>query len=186
MTLVANRRVANAASPMNAELGARLSALAASPTRDLSTTNYIEVSFEAMQIFERAAQLVAAHGGLQLLIDYGNVRVDYPSLRYIENHRIAERVDSAFLKRTLGNVDLSVDVHFAPLMALASKLALAPLLSSQAAFLRRCAIEPLVVRKLTKCATDADAARVIGEFRRLTDDAEMGRIYKVLEFCHRK
>lgn len=148
---------------------------------DLSATDYLEVSFDAMSIFEHASHLIAARGGLQLLIDYGNVRVDYPSLRFIANHKIAENVDSDYLKQNLGNVDLSVDVHFAPLMALANKYHLAPLLSSQGAFLRRCAIEPLLVRKLTKAQTAADVNRIIGEFRRLVDDDQMGRIYKVLE-----
>jgi SAM-dependent MidA family methyltransferase len=147
MTQHANARIADVSAPFADELTRNLTEMAAATpphaTGDLSRSNYVEVSFDALQIFERTAQLLEARGGVQVLVDYGNVRVDYPSLRFITAHRIVDTVDSDFIKAHVGDVDVSVDVHFAPLMALANKHGLSPLLSSQAAFLRRCAIEPV-------------------------------------------
>jgi len=121
---------------------------------------YVEVSLDALQAFETTAMMQERRGGCQLLIDYGNLHVNYPSLRYIVGHEIAKQVDSEYLHRHLGNVDLSVDVHFAPLMQLAHKHGLQSHYSSQGAFLRRNAIEPLFFRRLANCYSTESATRL--------------------------
>jgi NADH dehydrogenase [ubiquinone] 1 alpha subcomplex assembly factor 7 len=147
--------------------------------------DYLELSFEALRIFEHTAQLLLRRGGTQLLIDYGNVSVNYPSLRFILGHEMATSVDSDYIKQNVGNVDLSVDVHFGPLMAIAHKMGITDsYLSSQSAFLFRNGIQALLMRRLTACNDAALAERLIADFRRLTDDEAMGRVYKVYECSH--
>ena len=145
--------------------------------------DYLELSFEAMTVFEHTMQLLRAHGGLQLLIDYGNFAVRYPSLRFIAGHKLLREteVDSQFFAENIGKVDMSVDVHFAPLMAIAHKHKVKSYLSTQRAFLFRCGLQALLFRRLAKCADEDKAKRQIADFERLTAHSEMGRVYKVLE-----
>lgn len=143
--------------------------------------DYCEVSFDALQLFEHTVRLLEARGGVQLLMDYGNVNVTYPSLRFIVDHEIATHVDSAYLKQHLGNVDVSVDVHFAPLIDIAQKHGLHTLFDTQGSFLRRCGLEHLVARRLKNYTDESAAERMIDDFQRIHDDDQMGRVYKVLE-----
>lgn len=82
-------------------------ALLATRAANPAANKYLELSFEALRIFERSAQLLLRRGGAQVLIDYGNLSVNYPSLRFILGHEIATSVDSDYLKANVGNVDLS-------------------------------------------------------------------------------
>lgn len=162
------------------DAGLRLKSLAPAPPN--ASPDYLELSFEALRIFERTAQLMLRRGGIQLLIDYGNVSVNYPSLRFILGHEMATAVDSDYIKKNVGNVDLSVDVHFGPLMAVAHKMGITDsYISSQSAFLFRNGIQPLFFRRLAACTDAALAERLIADFRRLTDDDAMGRVYKFYE-----
>lgn len=150
-----------------------------------ASSDYLELSFEALRIFEYTTQLLLRRGGTQLHIDYGNVSVNYPSLRFILGHEMATTVDSDYIKKNVGNVDLSVDVHFGPLMAIAHKMGITDsYLSSQSAFLFRNGIQALLMRRLAACTDAALAERLIADFRRLTDDEAMGRVYKVYECSH--
>jgi len=159
--------------------------LLGSRATSVASNKYLEVSMEALRTFEHSVTLMQRRGGAQLLIDYGNLSVNYPSLRFILGHEIVTSVDSDYIKANVGNVDLSVDVHFGPLMAIAHKMGLTEtFLSSQAAFLFRNGLQPLLFRRLAACTDESTAARVVADFKRLTDDDQMGRVYKVLECTH--
>ena len=139
--------------------------------------DYLEISFDAMATFEHSVKLLRKHGGAQLLIDYGNFTVDYPSLRFIKDHKLvrADEVDGQFLVDNVGKVDMSIDVHFAPLMAIAHKHGVKSYLSTQGAFLERNGGQVLALTRLANCADSAKAARLVADYERLTEPAEMGR-----------
>lgn len=133
----------------------------------------VELSPAREALVTAIARRLAADGGLALLIDYGAVRLDGPSLQAVRRHGRADPLD------TPGEVDLSAHVAFADLAAAArgaGAFAWGPL--PQGALLTRLGAE---IRLERLCAARPDKADRLREgLARLLDPARMGHLFLVL------
>ncbi len=122
------------------------------------------------------AQHLATHGGAALIIDYGYAQGEQgDTLQAVRGHAFADPLADP------GEADLTAHVDFAALAAAANGCAVSHVVS-QGSWLEALGIGPraaaLAARNPEQTATIA-AAR-----RRLCDEAEMGRLFKVLALRH--
>lgn len=123
-------------------------------------------------IMQTVGQMIDAHGGLALVIDYGDWQSQGDTLQALKAH---DHVDPL---ATPGTSDLTAHVDFA---AIARNAAPAKFtrLTTQGLFLERLGITAraqTLAQKLTGVARDAH----IKAHRRLTHPAEMGDLFKVM------
>ena len=135
-----------------------------------------EVSPAAVGFVQLAAQRLARSGGAALVIDYGADAPPADSLRGILRHQFVHPLHAP------GEVDLSTDVDFGALRAVAAADAptlRCPPLATQRDFLGAMGIEPRV-RALLERADTTDEARhaLAAGAMRLTDADGMGGAYK--------
>ena len=129
-----------------------------------------------MGFVQLAAQRLARSGGAALVIDYGADAPPADSLRGILRHQFVHPLHAP------GEVDLSTDVDFGALRAVAAADAptlRCPPLATQRDFLGAMGIEPRV-RALLERADTTDEARhaLAAGAMRLTDADGMGGAYK--------
>jgi SAM-dependent MidA family methyltransferase len=129
-------------------------------------SSIIEISPLAANIMLEINQILRECGGAALLIDYGYNKLPLIStLQAIKNHRHHP------LLSELGNADWTAHVNFAELSSIAINAGLKAHLHSQKDFLVRYNITTLM-------------KRYPHSFARLTDDKQMGLLFKVLEVCY--
>jgi SAM-dependent MidA family methyltransferase len=133
----------------------------------------VELSPAREALVRGIARRLVADGGLALLIDYGAVRLDGPSLQAVRRHGRADPLEAP------GEVDLSAHVAFGELAAAArgaGACAWGPL--PQGELLTRLGAE---IRLARLCAARPDRAEHMREgLARLLDPARMGRLFLVL------
>ncbi|MEI4231363.1 class I SAM-dependent methyltransferase [Roseovarius sp. D22-M7] len=115
---------------------------------------------------------IAAHGGAALIVDYGGWRSLGDTLQAVRQQAPADPLESP------GEADLTAHVDFEALAQAAAPAAHAPPIA-QGALLARLGIAAraeALARNLDGAARESHLAA----FRRLTDPAEMGTLFKVL------
>ncbi len=142
-------------------------ALAAAPVGSV-----VEVCPTATAIAAEIGARVRDHGGAALLIDYGHVGpLVGDTMQAVRGHARADLLDDP------GGADLTAHVDFTALAVAAGVTAWGPV--GQGVFLRAVGIGARAA-SLKARATDAQAAGIDAAVARLTGDAAMGRLFKVM------
>lgn len=146
----------------------------------------IETSPDTYLIGKEMATRIANDGGAALIIDYGHDRASSDSLRGIKEHKFVDVLMEP------GEVDLSAFVDFAALKSAFHSPEMHPnnlenikkLTSygpiTQGEFLVNLGIDARLAKLLRQCKNDKETDYLISSFRRLIDDDQMGKVYKVL------
>jgi NADH dehydrogenase [ubiquinone] 1 alpha subcomplex assembly factor 7 len=123
------------------------------------------------------ARRVASHGGVALIIDYGGWRSLGDTFQALQTHTVADPFTDP------GQADLTAHVDFEALsLAFRAAGATTSAMTPQGPFLERLGIEARTER-LARHLTGAARANHHAAYRRLTDRAEMGQLFKVIA-CH--
>ena len=122
------------------------------------------------------ARHLAAYGGAALIIDYGYVGGETgDTLQAVRGHRFANPLDEP------GEQDLSAHVDFMALAAAASGVVVSRILS-QGSWLEMLGIAARAVKLAASNPQQTEA--IAAARRRLCDDQEMGRMFKVMALRH--
>lgn len=135
----------------------------------------VEHAPERMHLLRTLARRLKVQGGFALFIDYGNADSGFgDTLQAVKRQKYAGVFDDP------GEADLTIHVDFASLAAVARAEGLAVHeIMNQGDFLKACGIEARAQR--LKSGVDAAAADLIDSaLRRLTDNSQMGSLFKVL------
>jgi len=145
----------------------------------------IEESIESLDIIRFLSKHLCAHGGANLIIDYGynvntkiRTRGQYNStLQAIKNHQYHSMIDS------LGEADLTAHVDFNALMTAAYEQEIKThSISSQQEFLVKYGIE-IRLQSLKNNASQEECDVLDKQVFRLTSPKQMGELFKVLELA---
>ncbi len=154
-----------------AGLGFGLAPVAAMPGLGWATPGQIvEVCPVAGAIVAGISAQIAAKGGVAIIVDYGGWQSQGDTFQALKSNAFADPFAEP------GQADLTAHVDFA---ALAAASSLAHRYTTQGAFLRRLGIGT----RSARLAAGLDRAALqshLAATRRLTDDAEMGSLFKVL------
>ncbi len=132
----------------------------------------VELCPAATAIAAEIGARLRAHGGAALVIDYGHAGpVAGDTLQAVRGHAPADPLADP------GGADLTAHVDFAALAAAAGVQAWGPV--GQGAFLRALGIDARAAR-LKARATAAQAAAIDAAVARLTGDAAMGSLFRVM------
>ncbi len=143
---------------------------------DATPNTIFEFCPKAQNIIHAIAQHIVKHHGAMLAVDYGyTATTGNATIQAVANHAYAD------IFSNIGETDLTAHVDFAAL-ATAARLAGAETLPlvGQGEFLRNLGIK-LRADALKKNAAPAQAAEIEIALHRLTSDAEMGVLFKMLE-----
>lgn len=139
---------------------------------DTSPGDIVEQCPAAAPIAEALAQRIAFHGGMALIIDYGDWRSLGDTFQAVQDHKSVDPFAAP------GQADLTAHVDFEALAQAASP-AKHTKLTPQGVFLERLGITQraqALAQRLSGATLDAH----IAAHRRLTHPAEMGSLFKVL------
>jgi NADH dehydrogenase [ubiquinone] 1 alpha subcomplex assembly factor 7 len=145
----------------------------------LATTSdgdIVEICPAAGAVIGAIAARIAAHGGVALLIDYGNWGTRGDTFQALRQHRFADPLAEP------GLADLTAHVDFRALAEAAREhggTGINCSFTTQGAMLSRLGIAARSSRLAIKLSGEQLAAHLAAT-RRLTDDAEMGSLFKVL------
>jgi SAM-dependent MidA family methyltransferase len=130
---------------------------------------------ERLKLLRTMARRIKRHSGFALFIDYGHAGPGFgDTLQAVKKQKYA----SVFYDP--GEADLTTHVDFASLAAIARAEGLAVHeIMNQGDFLKGCGIGARAQR-LKSGASAAAAERIDSALRRLTDNSEMGSLFKVL------
>ena len=133
-----------------------------------------ETSPARVQIAQMLARHLAVHGGAAIIIDYGYATPGQgDTLQAVRSHRFADPLEEP------GEQDLTAHVDFASLAdAARSGGATASKVTSQGTWLETLGIGPRAMALAAKNPADTD--RIAAARRRLCDEDEMGRLFKVM------
>lgn len=140
---------------------------------DTGPGDMVETSGPATALAAELGSVIAEHGGVALIVDYGAERSLGDTLQALRRHRKEGPLDAP------GEADLTAHVDFGALKAAASCHASA--LTPQGVWLERLGITAraqALARGLDGAALDAHVAA----HRRLTHPEEMGNLFKVMGF----
>ena len=129
-----------------------------------------EVCPAAPAIMAGIAGRIAAHGGIALIFDYGDWGSRGDTFQALKSNAYADPFAEP------GQADLTAHVDFA---ALAAGLPVPHVYTTQGRFLRALGIEARAAR-LAQRLQGAALQSHLAATRRLTDDAEMGNLFKLL------
>ncbi len=132
---------------------------------DIATGNVVEINETTEAFADVITKLVKANSGAALIIDYGDMHGYGDTLQAISSHRFTDPLEAP------GAADLTAHVRFSDLVHDDIEFAF----TTQGEFLRHLGINA------RKDALEASSGRSFNaEMNRLIDDAEMGRLFKVL------
>ncbi|MGP3699286.1 class I SAM-dependent methyltransferase [Rhodobacter sp. NSM] len=138
---------------------------------DTAPGEIVELCPAAAPIMEEIARRISGHGGLALAVDYGGWHSRGDTLQALRGHRRDDPLAAP------GEADLTAHVDFEALALAAAPCATA--FTTQGEFLSGLGIGSRTER--LSQALDGDAlASHLAASHRLTDAAEMGRLFKVL------
>jgi len=149
---------------------------------DEAVGDRVEVCAEGMAVMQQLAERISRSTGAILAIDYGNDFAAQDSLRAISKHEFVHPLQSP------GECDLTADVDFHMLRktAMAAKPdieAWGPVTQNE--FLHNMGIGPRMAQLLKAHEHDEEAVeRMIQAYHRLTDEDQMGSVYKVMAVVH--
>ncbi|MCY4259218.1 MAG: SAM-dependent methyltransferase [Rhodobacteraceae bacterium] len=132
----------------------------------------VEIRPAAEQITSTLAGHIARHGGLLLIIDYGEEKLTGPTFQAVTDHQSADPMAAP------GNADLTSHVDFGGLIGAAAPLAHAGP-CPQGAYLECLGITERA-RSLAAELRERELAEHTAAFRRLVHPEEMGNLFKVL------
>ena len=141
---------------------------------DMKDGDLLEVNMGLAQIVDELEARFAAHAGAALFIDYGPAETEIgDTFQALQKHQKAYPLDEP------GAADLTARVDFAHLKQLGEAANLSvygP--TAQGTFLSRLGVEVRAVA-LSK-SVPGQKAKIARQLRRLTDDAEMGTLFKAI------
>jgi SAM-dependent MidA family methyltransferase len=134
-----------------------------------------EYAPERLKMLQSVARHIKVQGGFALFIDYGHAEPGFgDTLQAVKKQKYAGVFDDP------GEADLTSHVDFASLAAVARAEGLCVHeIMNQGDFLKGCGIDARAQR-LKSGASDAAARTIDSALRRLTDNSEMGSLFKVL------
>lgn len=132
----------------------------------------VETCPAASPIMARIGTTIAAHGGTALIVDYGDWRSRGDTFQALKDHRFTDPMAAP------GEADLTAHVDFEAL-AQAAAPARASHLIPQGTLLRRLGIDARAERLAQRLTGDALRSHLAAHHR-LTDDREMGSLFKAL------
>ena len=130
----------------------------------------VEICPAAPAIMAEIAGRIARHGGAALIVDYGDWGSKGDTFQALKGNAFADPFAEP------GQADLTAHVDFA---ALATGLPVSHAYTTQAQYLRALGIEARSARLAGRLHGDALQSHLAAT-RRLTDDAEMGSLFKLL------
>jgi NADH dehydrogenase [ubiquinone] 1 alpha subcomplex assembly factor 7 len=135
-----------------------------------------EFSPKAQVLMREISRALASIKGAMLTIDYGYVASSgAPTVQAVSHHASADIFERP------GEVDLTAHVDFSALADAAREGgAKVSAVMGQGEFLRNCGIE-IRAESLRKHANEKQAADITSALHRLTDDDQMGSLFKVME-----
>jgi len=139
---------------------------------DTTPGDVVELCPAAAAIMAEIAARIGPHGGVALIIDYGDWRARGDTFQALERHAPVDPLANP------GRADLTAHVDFGALAAAAPGLAAARL-TAQGLFLDRLGIAHRA-RTLARALTGAALEAHVAAHRRLTHADEMGNLFKVL------
>jgi len=151
----------------------------------------IEVSGESMAVAQQMGEWITANKGAALIVDYGYNHPSSISLRAIQGHQFIDDI-----LEDPGSSDLSCNVDFSALSQ-AARTVKTPQGASlndsivvhgpvtQRDFLFELGIECRIATLLQHTTNEQTATRHIQDLERLTDNQQMGQIYKVMAIGHK-
>ncbi len=144
----------------------------------------VEINDESTILIKSISKSIQKHGGATLVIDYGYIestnRNFISTLQSVKDHKFNP------LFNDIGNADITAHVNFSTLVEIAAfygAYAYGPI--SQGQFLKNMQIE---VRKeiLLKKTPPSQKEIFISGYNRLVNKDEMGELFKVMAFSHKK
>ncbi|RFP91165.1 class I SAM-dependent methyltransferase [Rhodobacteraceae bacterium 63075] len=139
---------------------------------DTKDGDIVETSARAEAVAQTIGAQITAHGGVALIIDYGDWRSQGDTFQAITEHEMVDPLAAP------GKADLTAHVDFEAL-ATAAEPAHSSLLTPQGVFLERLGITQRA--QMLAANLDSDALEThISAHRRLTHPEEMGSLFKVM------
>lgn len=139
---------------------------------DTQDGDIVELNSTAQPIAATIGQRIAKHGGLALIIDYGDWRSLGDTVQAVQNHQPVNPLEAP------GQADLTAHVDFEKIAHAAAPAVAAPL-TPQGLFLERLGITARAEALAKRMGEDALNAHVAAH-RRLTHPDEMGTLFKIL------
>ncbi len=144
------------------------------PTKNFPEGDIFETSPAREAVFSEMCDCVAMRGGAILMIDYGH---EGPAcgdtLQAVKNHKYVDVLTH------VGDADLTSHIDFGVLKYVAIEKNLAVQLSGQGDFLRSKGIEIRAAQLMAQ-------KDVSGDLKRLIDDNDMGKLFRVMEVINEK
>ena len=137
---------------------------------DTAQGQIVEMCSLAPGIMAQIADRIARHGGAALILDYGDWNARGDTFQAVQAHGFADPFAEP------GQADLTAHVDFA---ALAAGLPVSHAYTTQGRFLRTLGIQARSDRLATQLQGPALQSHLAATHR-LTDDAEMGNLFKLL------
>lgn len=138
-------------------------------TRDGDVVEYCSTG---QIVVAEIARRISDHGGMALILDYGDWRSLGDTLQAVRDHKSLPPLD------TPGEADLTAHVDFEALAGASTPL-VATRLTPQGVFLERLGITPRA-QTLARSLTEDRLAAHIAAHRRLTHPDEMGTLFKAM------
>lgn len=136
---------------------------------DTAPGDVVELCPAAPAIMTSIAQRIESHGGLGLIIDYGDWQSRGDTFQALKSHQFTDPLAAP------GEADLTAHVDFAALAAVTTRHAY----TTQGALLAALGIQHRAAQ-LAQRLTDAALEQHLAATRRLTAPEEMGRLFKAL------
>jgi len=153
----------------------KVTLLASAPEEfaDAPDGSIFEVSPASLEVAEKLAKRIEAHGGAALIIDYGHGKSALgETLQAISHHTYADPLENPGLQ------DITAHVDFGMLRTTAEKFVTVSPLCDQGPFL----LELGITARARKLAESGNRENIMADLDRLTDPDAMGHIFKVMAF----
>lgn len=139
--------------------------------------DFYEVSPLALSLVQQLAAHIAKHQGAGLIVDYGyQTPSGHDTLQAVQAHRSVDPLEGA------GTRDLTAHVDFSALrLAVEKQGAFPSAVIGQGDFLRSLGIDIRARQLKMSCGLDG-AYKIEAELSRLTDERQMGSLFKALAF----
>lgn len=139
---------------------------------DTAVGDIVEVNAPSQAVVQQIGQRIDEHGGVALIVDYGDWRSKGDTFQALKSHAPVDVLS------TPGQADLTMHVDFEALAQAAPCEASA--LTPQGQFLEALGITARAEALVRNAGSEEQAKAILGAYRRLTHETEMGTLFKVL------